>query len=127
MSTDLMVWGLVAHLIADWPLQNSWMAYNKVSLRHPAAWIHGAIHFAAMSFVFPVGVAALIAASHMIIDTRTPLEWWRRVFRFTNQEPMALHVNIWMDQVAHIIMVAIAAQLTPLLLPGAATWLQLLK
>lgn len=28
-ASDLMIWGLVLHLIADWPLQNDWMANNK--------------------------------------------------------------------------------------------------
>ena len=35
--------GLVAHLVADWVLQNDWMARHKTSLRHPAAWTHAAI------------------------------------------------------------------------------------
>jgi hypothetical protein len=29
-ASELMIWGLVAHLIADWPLQNEWMALNKM-------------------------------------------------------------------------------------------------
>lgn len=28
-ATGLVVWGIVAHLVADWPLQNEWMATNK--------------------------------------------------------------------------------------------------
>src|ERR1017187_8934241 len=36
--------GLVAHLVADWILQNDWMARNKMSLRHPDAWTHASIH-----------------------------------------------------------------------------------
>ena len=29
---------LAAHLVADWLLQNDWMALNKSNLRHPAGW-----------------------------------------------------------------------------------------
>lgn len=32
-ATALMIWGLVAHLIADWPLQNDWMANHKAGRR----------------------------------------------------------------------------------------------
>ena len=35
--------GLVAHLVADWILQNDWMARNKMKLSHPAAWVHSTI------------------------------------------------------------------------------------
>lgn len=111
MATDLLVWGTLAHWIADWPLQNSWMAVNKVHLNHPAAWVHGGIHFVALAFVFPWYVALALAISHMLIDTRVPLRWWREAFRITGEEPMALHVAIWMDQIAHIILIAAAAGL----------------
>lgn len=34
-ASDLLVWGIVAHLIADWLLQNDWMAVNKAERRSP--------------------------------------------------------------------------------------------
>ena len=37
MILTLFERGLVAHLAADWVLQNDWMVRNKLSLRHPAA------------------------------------------------------------------------------------------
>ena len=40
--------GFVAHLVADWLFQNDWIARNKISLRHPAAWIHAAIRALAL-------------------------------------------------------------------------------
>src|SRR4051812_35989397 len=100
-ATSLLVWGLVAHLVCDWPLQNDWMATHKASRRmrrrrvrviegltptdaaitpggrfalgarvdrerigvvaqrgpwwdrHPAAYVHAAIHGAGMALVFP--------------------------------------------------------------------------
>ena len=30
-ATGLLIWGIVAHLIADWPLQNDWMARHKAN------------------------------------------------------------------------------------------------
>lgn len=108
-ATDLLAWGIVAHLVADWLLQNEWMALGKVNLRHPAAWTHGAIQLVALALVFPWSAALALTAAHMIIDTRGPLIWWRRVFRQTVAGPMAPHVAIWSDQVAHILCIAVAA------------------
>jgi hypothetical protein len=110
-STDLLVWGVVAHLVADWLLQNEWQATNKTNLRHPAAWVYCGIHMLALLFVFPEGWACGIAAAHLLIDTRRPLQWWRRVIRQTtdSQNPLSLHVAIWGDQVLHIAIIAVVA------------------
>ncbi len=108
-ATDLLAWGLIAHLIADWLLQNEWMALGKVSLRHPAAYVHSGIHLVALGCVFTWPFAVALATTHILIDTRVPLAWWRRTFRQTVEGPMAVHVAIWEDQVAHIALVALAA------------------
>lgn len=110
-ATGLLLWGIVAHLVADWLLQNDWMARNKSNIAHPAAWVHGGIHTLAMCLVFPWTVAVLIGLSHIFIDLRFPLAWWHRTFRQTTDGPYALHVAIWTDQVAHIVVLAIAARL----------------
>ena len=34
-ATVLLVWGVMVHWVADWLLQNEWIALNKVNLRHP--------------------------------------------------------------------------------------------
>ena len=102
-ATALMMWGLVAHLVCDWPLQNDWMAKHKASRRtrrdrvrivnaerpvgtiarrgpwwdrHPAAYVHAAIHGAGMALVFPWPAALALAVSHLLIDTRGPVQWW---------------------------------------------------
>lgn len=110
-ATELLVWGCFAHLIADWLFQNEWMATNKVMLTHPAAWTHGAIHLIAMLSVFPLVDALSISVFHMIIDTRKPLNWWRRVYRQTNNaaSPFFIHVAIWTDQVLHIAVIGFVA------------------
>lgn len=108
---DLVVWGVVTHLVADWLFQNKWIARNKNSLLHPAAWIHGAIHTAAQLIVFPEWwMAVLIGAVHMFIDTRLFLRWWFKTFGFTTDGPVAIHVAIWSDQVLHILTIALVAR-----------------
>jgi hypothetical protein len=109
-ATDLMVWGLVVHLICDWPLQNEWMALNKMKLdpkphrtvrvggrrlfvelefgpsplrRHPAAYVHAGIHGVGMLFVFPWWAALAVALTHLLIDLRWPVERWSRLMRQT--------------------------------------------
>lgn len=108
---NLFVCGLLAHLFADWFLQNEWQAQNKVSLKHPAAYVHSGIHLCALLFVFAWPVAVALAVLHLIIDTRRPLQWWRRTFRMTTDpaNPVSLHVAIWQDQVAHILLIGVAA------------------
>lgn len=100
-SSDILVWGIVLHLIADWPLQNDWMANNKMKranlgkvpgdgmitapgrmhpyslwfIRHPAAYVHAGIHGIFLSLIF--GWAAIpLAVIHLLIDTRVPIVWW---------------------------------------------------
>ena len=107
--TDLLVWGIVAHLVADWLLQNEYMALNKISLRHPAAYVHSGIHLLAAALVFSWPAALGLAVAHLLIDTRRPLAWWRRVFGQTTEGPMAIHVAVWTDQVAHVSCIAVAA------------------
>jgi hypothetical protein len=110
-ATDLFVWGFVLHIVADWFLQNEWMATYKTSLRHPAAWVHSGIHFAAMLFVFPVWAALLIGVTHLLIDTRAPLQMWRRFYRQTTDGPVMLTFGMWQDQAAHIAVLGAVALL----------------
>jgi hypothetical protein len=106
-ATGLMVWGLVCHLVADWPLQNDWMAKHKAERRerwrptgttdgpdgeqwprmipgsrwwdrHPAAYVHAGIHGALLAIVFG-WAAAPLALAHLLIDTRVPVAWWSRL------------------------------------------------
>ena len=146
-ASDLLVWGVVLHLIADWPLQNDWMANNKMQRRmrhvrpswdrgtvwttpghwfdrHPAAYVHAAIHGALLALVFG-WVAAPLALVHLIIDCRWPVAKWSRFVRQTQpsgkavvtwKDPEPLYVvdigtevRFWTDQVFHIACVAIAA------------------
>lgn len=108
-ATKLLIWGIVIHLFIDWILQNDWMARNKSNLLHPAAWVHSGLHLLGIWIIFPTWAAVLIAITHLLIDTRVPLVWWRKFYRQTTTGDVALHVALWSDQVAHIMVLAIAA------------------
>jgi hypothetical protein len=125
-ASDLLVWGIVLHLIADWPLQNDWMANNKADLHNVAGYVHAGIHGLLLALVFG-WAAAPLALAHLLIDTRKPVVWWSRLVRQTQPyvaflptkdkgAPMltpavdvGLMVRFWTDQVFHITCIAIAA------------------
>lgn len=147
--------GILIHLFADWFLQNDWMATNKARrwypkihmanwhwvhddwdapgwwwLRHPAAYVHAGIHTALLLLVFPVWAALIVGVLHLIIDTRSPLEWWGKFTRQTRPSKhfvatgyaevselppdlmdIGMEVAFWRDQVAHIVVIALVAAL----------------
>ena len=135
-ASDLMIWGLVAHLVADWPLQNDWMAQNKANLRRPAGYVHATVHGVFLALVFG-WVALPLAVAHLLIDTRKPVVWLSRLVGQTQPQgrrvipaghpfsfgapiydekwPMlplydvGTEVRFWTDQVWHIACIAIAA------------------
>lgn len=132
---ELIVVGILLHLVADWFFQNEWMAINKVKrmsqanlptgehttplelwlrsqwwMRHPAAYVHACIHTLIQVPIFGPW-ALIIGILHLIIDTRTPLGWWGRVFKQTSEGAIAMHIAIWRDQVAHFIVIALVAVL----------------
>jgi hypothetical protein len=112
-QTTLLVWAVVVHLMADWPLQTEWMACNKTDLSHPAGWVHASIHAAAMLLVFPWTVALFIGVAHLLIDTRRPLNWWMaHVKRMPKTAPNYDSTAVWMDQVFHIFVLVLAAMMT---------------
>ena len=132
-ASDMLIWGVVLHFIADWPLQNDWMSKNKVRVFHPAGYCHALIHAFCLSFVFGWAAFAL-AFAHLLIDFRKPVQWWSRLIRQTQPKnrvyyqrlqswqtaeeihiyDIGLEVRIWTDQVFHIACVAVAALLISL-------------
>ena len=106
-QTTLLVWGLVAHVVADWLLQTDWMARHKNDLRHPAGWVHSGIHTFCQLWVMPWHLALLIGVSHLLIDTRIPLRWWMRVVKGVPPDsPVYKDLAIWMDQMLHVMALA---------------------
>ena len=108
-ATSLLLWGIILHLFCDWILQSDWQARYKSSLKHPAAYVHSGIHLLGLLLIFPGWAALAIALLHLLIDTRIPLTWWRRVYRQTREGGVALHVALWGDQVLHITVLALFA------------------
>jgi hypothetical protein len=137
-ASDLLVWGIVVHLIADWPLQNDWMANNKANLHSAAGYVHAGIHGLALALVFG-WIAAPLAVAHLLIDTRKPVVWWSKLIRQTQPRgrqvfvlpdaaenrrarragmkanvvsplyDVGTEVRFWTDQVFHIACIAAAA------------------
>ena len=87
------------------------MSENKISLRHPAAWIHSGIHTIGFLFVFPIAIAGWLGISHLIIDTRIPLAYLRNIMRQKAKGAQGISFKIWQDQVAHILLIYLAATL----------------
>ncbi len=98
--------GLVAQLVADWILQNDWMARNKLSLRHPAAWVHAGIQAVCLGLALGWQAGLVLGIIHMFIDTRAPVAWWVRVFKKCGQVPQAGWIGIWLDQTVHLVCIA---------------------
>lgn len=111
-AAPYLIWGVVLHLIADWPLQNEWMAKYKAVRRarttydsyygtengwkrgpwwdrHPAAYVHAGIHGAIQLLIFPWWAALFIAATHLLIDTRVPVVWWSQ--KIGQTQPRVMH------------------------------------
>jgi hypothetical protein len=106
--------GLIAHLIADWLLQNNWMAKNKSSLAHPAAWVHGGVHAGCLTLALGWSAGLGLGLLHMLTDTRRPVGWWLRSFKRSTEEPDADQTALWVDQVIHIVCIAAWISWVPL-------------
>ena len=98
--------GLVANLIADWLLQNDWMARNKASLRHPAAWTHAGIHALLLGLALGWKGGVILGLIHMLVDTRVPARWWSGLIRQTSDGPIVLILRVAVDQVLHVVAIA---------------------
>jgi hypothetical protein len=105
--------GVVAHLVADWLLQNSWMAVNKVSLRHPAGWVHGGINAACLGWALGWPAGLVLGLIHVLVDTRRPLDWWVQNFKKSDTAPDARLIRLVTDQVMHFVCIVAWAQWVP--------------
>jgi hypothetical protein len=97
----------VAHLVADWLLQNDWMAHHKTRLSHPAAWVHGAVHALALGWALDWRAGLALGLVHTAIDTRVPTGWWIRWFKKSENAPEAASIAMWTDQALHVATIAL--------------------
>ena len=88
-------------------LQNDWMARNKTSLRHPAAWTHAAIHALCLGLALGWLAGLVLGIIHLLIDTRVPVAWWIRTFKKCGAAPDLGTIAIWLDQTLHIVCIAL--------------------
>jgi hypothetical protein len=109
---DLFLKGLIVHLVADWFLQTDWISANKTDLGHVAAWVHSGIYTIGNLLIFPPAMALALGLSHLLIDTRRPLIWLRRIFRQNPQGAVAPLFEILQDQAAHVILLGIVVLLS---------------
>ncbi len=104
-ASELMIWGLVLHLVADRLLQNEWMALNKMKRRpskpprpwwdrHPASYVHAGIHGVFLAVIFG-WVAVPLAIAHFFIDLRFPVTWWSKLI--TQTQPSGKGFDIGAD------------------------------
>lgn len=110
-ATSLLVWAMVAHVIGDWLLQTEWMAVNKCSLRHPAGYVHAGVYAVCMLAVFTWPFALAIGVIHLLVDTRTPVQWWLHGIKRVPPGHATRLVEMAIDQSFHVVTIALAALL----------------
>jgi len=116
---SLFDWLLVAHLVGDFLIQTDGMAKHK---GQDWWWMlkHVGLYMAIMSAIlivyaivhglpaWPVAAALLfLLVTHMILDRRTFTRWWMRFVGISNDK---LWISVVIDQVFHIVTLAIVAQ-----------------
>ena len=100
---------LVAHLLGDWLLQNSWMTKNKRESRKVLV-VH--VLVTALPFVvfgFSLGQIIMIAITHLLIDGFQLGSLWNRLFKKDDY----LFVKAMDDQALHVLSIWIVLYLVP--------------
>jgi hypothetical protein len=105
---ELFIKGLLVHLLVDWFLQSDWISEHKADLRHPAGWVHGGLYAAGNLLVFSAPIAIALGLAHVLLDTRKPLAWLRRLLQQHPQGAVAPVFEIGQDQAAHLILLGVA-------------------
>lgn len=116
---SLFDWLLMAHLVGDFLLQTDGMAKNKATdwswmLRHVGAYL--AIVTVVVTayalanpvpFVLIIVLLLFLAATHIILDRRTFVQWWTGLVGASPEYPWLSTV---VDQIFHLLTVAVVAQ-----------------
>ena len=110
---------LVAHLIGDWLLQTEWQALNKAR-NYRALFSHVAVYSTVMLGATLLAgfelqdfrvylVVALFALSHAFIDLGWPVVSFMKTFRLIVEREPLRWLTMAVDQIFHIVVIAIAA------------------
>lgn len=116
---SLFDWLLIAHLVGDFLVQTDSMAKYKGQnwlwmLKHVGLYM---MIMSALLIVYallhpvPAGLVAaallFLAVTHVILDRRAFTNWWMRLVGISNDK---LWISVAIDQVFHILTLAIVAQ-----------------
>jgi hypothetical protein len=116
---SLFDWLLVTHLVADFLFQTDSMAKYKGQdwlwmFKHVGLYmiimsilliVYGLLH--ALPAVWVAAALAFILATHLLLDRRTFTRWWMRLIGISNDK---LWISVVVDQVFHVVTLAIVAQ-----------------
>jgi len=114
LRMNLFNWLLVAHLIADWLLQNDWMARNKQRCwLNLAIFVHCTIYTVVLVGAFALGLrgvsienqlgfAAIILVSHWLIDAGD----WATQWMLWMRQSQTASVRMMVDQTMHVLVIA---------------------
>lgn len=97
-ETILIMLFLVKHLICDWWLQNSWMAFNKHKLFHPAGYVHAGINV--FGTIFAVSIFVKVWGDEVRPDVAEYIFWLLIIGEFVLHFLMdytKMNVNKWME------------------------------
>jgi hypothetical protein len=116
---SLFDWLLIAHLVGDFLLQTDGMAKNKATdwswmLRHVGVYLTiMTVVLTAYALAHPVPLTLIVAlllflaATHIVLDRRTFVQWWTELVGASPEHPWLFVV---VDQVFHLLAVAVVAQ-----------------
>jgi hypothetical protein len=119
LQMSIFNWFLIGHLVADWLLQNDWMArkkqqgtFNVVCLCH--CMIYTLTLLVILWFVLPNDLAnppylffaAVVLVSHWCIDAFKLAQRWGHLFQQTDT-PM---VRVAVDQTLHLLVLALLTE-----------------
>jgi hypothetical protein len=114
----LFEWLLIGHLIGDWAFQNDWMVRHKQdALFNRAVFIHCAAYTAVLLVVLWLAAGRLplldfvyfggvVYISHWLIDATNAADHWMRILQQSN----VLFVRIVVDQIFHLLIIALLIQ-----------------
>ena len=113
MNIELLLLCFAAHFVADFPLQNSYMATMKREIfRHPHGfWVltaHAATHFFIIALISDsLIIASIVGITHWCIDFLRGSYWLAEKLHRKDKELFPIHL----DQFLHLLIIALSLAL----------------